>query len=108
MTIVLNDLFEELLKSRPNLIIEWPVENKNTIEVSHASENKPTPEFIKNNYIWKGFKTRHPEILFIFDDVITQGTHFRAISDFLREKGYTGKIVGIIWAKTVWPLDDES
>ena len=84
------------------LNVEWPVEIKNTMPAFHIStENRLPPGKIKANYQWKGFKQQSPKTLFIFDDVITTGAHFRAISDFLMENGYTGKIIGIFWAKAI-------
>ena len=93
------DLFKELLKSWPNLTIEWPIEIKETVTATHFEENRKLPKDIKDNYIWKGFK-KSPEKLFVFDDVLTSGAHFRAVSDFLKENEYKGQIIGIFWAKT--------
>ncbi len=96
------DLFREILKSLPpGWLVEWPVEIKKTEKSSHLSRER-NPEILKKNYIWKGFKNKEPKILCVFDDVITTGAHLRAMSDFLRENGYKGKIIGICWAKTVW------
>ncbi len=95
------DLFKEILKSLPGWQVEWPVEIKENQEPAHRSGER-SPEFFKKNYIWKGFKYKEPKILCIFDDVITTGSHLRAMSDFLRENKYTGKIIGICWAKTIW------
>ena len=95
------DLFNELLKSRANLNIEWPIEIKQTIQASHTG-GKREPEYIKGNYTWKGFK-QTPKTLCVFDDVLTKGGHFRAVSDFLRENGYKGRIIGIFWSRTISP-----
>ena len=92
------DLFNELKKTNLNLFEEWPVKIKNNIEASHRGGER-TPESIKANYIWEGFKKRDPKILFVFDDIITTGAHFRAMSDFLRDNKYEGYIVGLIWAR---------
>lgn len=96
-------LFRELLKSKPNLIIEWPIKVKKTTPASYKG-SKQTPEFIKNNYLWTGFQGKTPEIIYIIDDVVTTGAHFRAVSDFMRENGYKGLIVGIFMAKTVYSI----
>ncbi len=102
------DLFEELTKTfgtlYPDIIlnVEWPVEIKSTMPAFHiSSENRLPPKQIKKNYIWRGFKQQSPKTLFIFDDVITTGAHFRAMSDFLRENEYKGDILGIFWAKAI-------
>ena len=95
------DLFEQLKKSRNiNVSIEWPIEIKKTIEASHHKGMRE-PKYKKENYLWRGFKNNPPKRLYIFDDILTTGSNFRATSDFLRENKYTGKIIGIFWAKTV-------
>ena len=40
-------------------------------------------------------------MLIIFDDVLITGTHFGAVSDFLKKNGYKGEIVGVFWARTI-------
>ena len=95
------DLFEELLKIRPALNIEWPVEIKEVVQASHLGGSRD-PEDIKKKYIWKGFKSSFDKIG-IIDDVLTTGAHFRAMSDFLKEKDYKGEIVGLFWSRAVYP-----
>ena len=92
------DLFEELLKLRPYLEIEESVENKKTIQDTKRGGSR-YPDSIKANYIWKGWRNS-PEEIIIIDDVLTTGTHFRAISDFLEDNGYRGEIVGLFLART--------
>ncbi len=94
------DLFEQLSKLRPKLRIERPVEIKQTIDASHRTGERE-PEIIKENYMWKGFKKETPKGLCLVDDILTSGAHFRAMSDFLRENKYNGKIVGVFLAKTI-------
>ena len=96
------DMLDELKVLRPNIQIEWPIEIQQTVEPSHASGSR-VPIVLKQNYKWNGFKGNPPEILVVFDDIITTGSHFRAFSDFLRDNGFTGKIVGIFWARSVYP-----
>ena len=78
------DLFNQLLQSRPYLKVEWPVEIRQTEQASHQVGNR-NPEEIKQNYTWKGFKTI-PKKLCVFDDVLTTGSHFRAFSNFLKDR----------------------
>ena len=92
------NLFQELLKTRPQLNIEWPVEIRKMIPSSHHGGTRD-PDDIKRNYIWKGFKSS-PERLGILDDVLTTGAYFRAMSDFLKDNGYKGQIIGIFWSRS--------
>ena len=98
------DLFNELLKSRQGLKIEWPIEMTQTVQASHAGGER-SPEHIKRNYAWKGFKET-PKRLCVFDDVLTTGAHFRAVSDFLRENEYKGQIIGIFWSRAILSLGE--
>ena len=52
------DFFKKLLKSRPYLSVEWPVETKKTVPASRCQGNR-NPKSIKENYSWKGLKTNH-------------------------------------------------
>lgn len=94
------DLFNELKKTNIKFFEEWAVKIKKDVKASHQGGDR-TPELIKSNYIWTGFKKEHPKILFVFDDIITTGAHFRAMSDFLRENKYKGYIVGLIWTRSI-------
>ena len=96
------DFFKEFLKARPNLNIEWPIEIKKNIQASHHGGGRD-PEDFKRNYVWRGFK-KNPKTLCIFDDVLTTGAHFRAISDFLKENEYKGQIIGIFWSRAISPV----
>ena len=96
------DLFKKLSKARPNLNIEWPIEIKKTIQASHHGGGRD-PEGFKRNYVWRGFKKNSYKALCIFDDMLTTGAHFRAVSDFLRENGYKGRITGIFWSRAMSP-----
>ena len=101
------DLFQELLKSRPSLKVEWPIEVIKTLPSSHQ-EGRRDPEPIKRNYTWKGFSQKSPpKRLCVFDDVLTTGAHFRAVSDFLRENDYEGQIIGVFWSRAILSKKDD-
>ena len=93
------DLFTELLKTRPDLNVEWPVGIKKTIQASHLGGERK-PERFMSNYVWQGLK-KTPEVLWIVDDVLTTGSQFRAISNLLINNKYNGKIIGVFWSRTV-------
>lgn len=93
------DVFKELLKIHPALNIESPIEIKNIMQSSHLGGSR-NPQDIKKNYVWKGLKSSCKKIG-VLDDVLTTGAHFRTMSDFLKENGYEGEIVGIFWSRVV-------
>lgn len=96
------DMLRQLVRLRPNLVIEWPISVRATQQAAHRGGSR-RPEEIIENYVWNGFANGVPETLFVFDDVVTTGSHFRAASDFLRANGFTGRIVGTFWARTLHP-----
>ena len=54
-------------------------------------------------HIWKGFKKSFDKIG-VIDDVLTTGSHFRAMSDFFKENGYEGQIIGIFLSRAVYTV----
>ncbi len=92
------DMMSELKKLRPCVQVEWPVAVNTTVATSrHGGTRKPSA--IASNYIWNGFSGAIPANLWVFDDVLVTGSHFRAFHDFARASGYQGNIYGIFWAK---------
>ena len=89
----------ELLKIRSDLNVEWPVSTKKTIQASHLGGERKIKRFM-NNYVWKDFK-KTPEVLWIVDDVLTTGSQFRAVSNFLKNNKYNGEIIGVFWSRTI-------
>ena len=101
------DAFAHLLTLKPNLIVEWPIDIAVSVQPAHGGGSR-RPNEIKANYVWRGFQHGTPEVLVLCDDVVTTGSHFRAASDFLRENGFVGKVVGIFWARAIFPTAQEA
>jgi predicted amidophosphoribosyltransferase len=100
------DMLSHLKTLRPNVQIEWPISLIATVEPAHLAGSRD-PETIKQNYQWDGFVGGTPETLVVFDDVVTTGSHFRAFADFSRENGFEGKIIGIFWARAIFPSAED-
>ena len=96
------DMFGILTELLPKLTVEWPILAKESISSAHKDGSR-NPDEIMQNYKWNGFMYGNPKEILVFDDVITTGSHFRAVSKFLRSNRYKGKIIGIFWARSVWP-----
>ncbi|MGA2141130.1 MAG: hypothetical protein ABSG94_01810 [Brevinematales bacterium] len=91
-----------LKRLKPNVIIEEPVILENSFRASHLGG----PRFMggKNrNYRWQGFSSKTGEIgrLYIIDDVITTGTHFKAFKNIITAHHPGVEVIGLFWAKTV-------
>jgi predicted amidophosphoribosyltransferase len=77
------DLFKELVPARKKLVVEWPIESRETVTAAHSGGSRDPVE-IMDNFDWTGFENEEPETLVVIDDVLTTGSHFRAFCDFIR------------------------
>ena len=69
---------------------------------AHDQENRPTPEQIQANYaIDQAICEPVPQVIGLFDDVLTTGAHFRAASTALQQSFSGVKIVGLFIARRV-------
>lgn len=95
------DMFTALAEVVTNLCVVNPIAIRATSTASHLGGTRSSA-VIKSNYRWLP-PVPQTERLFVVDDVIATGAHFRAAADFLRENGFQGAIVGLFWAISVWP-----
>ncbi|MBW9432852.1 hypothetical protein FHC77_19265 [Atlantibacter hermannii] len=85
---------------------ELVLQNQSTI-ASHASTaNRPTPDEIMANYrldasLLAGIRSN----IIIFDDVLTAGSHFKAMKRFLRQHLPEASILGLFVARTAREAD---
>jgi hypothetical protein len=67
------------------------------------------PSFYSANYVFKGFSPGLlPSVLFVLDDVLTSGSHFRAYKDLMLARCPGLRVVGIFWALTIDPKAAQS
>lgn len=96
--------FEDMfgvLKNLSNRVVDiWPVSIQQSVQASHLGGSR-NPATIMTNYQWHGFGEVEPEKLFVFDDIVTTGSHFRAFSDFCRSNNFNGEIIGVFWARCI-------
>lgn len=95
------DMFAHLTSLHNGVVVEWPIITAQSVPSSHSGHGSRNPDTIKQNYTWQGFTNGEPEHLYVFDDVLTSGSHFRAFSNFAFENGFSGKIRGIVWARCI-------
>jgi hypothetical protein len=100
-----DDRFESTLirlkELNNNIIIEEPVILDKSIRASHLGG----PRFMggKNrNYRWLGLGGNPEESssLYIIDDVITTGTHFKAFKNMIKSHYPQLEVIGLFWAMT--------
>ena len=80
----------------------------------HFDEFERDPIALAETYGWRDVDLNGVRVLIIVDDVLTQGTNFRAMADTIRGAYPNIHVVGMIWAITVWeeesyfdPINDE-
>lgn len=96
-------LFVEL-RSLKNMIVTAPIRYSSSQMAAHDGGTR-TPEVIKSNYIWDGFGDTCPGLVYIIDDVLTTGGHFRACKDFVLEHCPDTKVLGYFFCKAVFADD---
>lgn len=96
----LEDTLQQLRKTRPNIIVEFPISVKQTTLAAHSGANRD-PNQIYRNLEWKGIQISSDKIVLI-DDVLTTGAHFKACQRLIWEHCPGIDIIGVFWAKTVW------
>lgn len=100
----LEDTLKQLKLLRPDIIIKFPISIMQTTVASHSGGGR-NPEQIYENLKWKGLLTTFDQIVLV-DDVLTTGAHFKACKKLILEYHPHKTVIGIFWAKTVWP-DEE-
>ena len=78
------------------------ISQKETRTSLHASKGLRDPRDLMNNYVLnQGVISPKPKEIWLFDDIIAKGPHFRAICDFLKEKFPGVPIVGFFIARAI-------
>ena len=73
-----------------------------SMEAVHLSERRPTPdELIANYRLDESLADPAPQIIFIVDDMLTTGCHFKAVQQLLVERFPQAKIAGLFLARRV-------
>lgn len=78
---------------------------KKSREPLHSSKHRKPIELSENYDLNPDMSTSGISEIWLFDDVLTQGTHFRAMHDFLVRKMPGSKVVGFFVARSVYPPD---
>jgi hypothetical protein len=90
------------IRAQPAIDVrELVLQHASTVAV-HDPENRPTPEQIQANYaIDEAIRDPVPQVIGLFDDVLTTGAHFRAASTALQQSFPGVRIVGLFIARRV-------
>jgi hypothetical protein len=90
------------IRAQPAIDVrELVLQRASTVAV-HDQESRPTPEQIQANYaIDEAIRDPVPQVIGLFDDVLTTGAHFRAASTALQQSFPGVRIVGLFIARRV-------
>lgn len=70
--------------------------------------HRPTPEELRANYgIDETLTSNMPDMIGVVDDVLTAGSHYRAVHGLLKERFPDARIVGFFVARRVFPPVEE-
>lgn len=92
-------LLQTVCKGRHSDIRELVVQSESTA-AAHLSHTRPTPDELMANYqLVESLAEPIPEIIFIVDDVLTTGCHFKAVKQVLERRFPEARIVGLFLAR---------
>lgn len=91
-------------KFQDKIHFKQPIKVKNSRERSSKSEEFRGDSYVKSikeSFSWEGLHTT-PDVIVIFDDVITAGSQFRACKELILEKTQNNSlIIGLFWSKAI-------
>ncbi|QGU14040.1 hypothetical protein GNG27_04995 [Leclercia sp. 119287] len=95
------NVLELCQQNRPGFDFRELITQKASMPASHSTGNRPTPEQIAQNYIFNhaaaiGIRNN----IVIFDDVLTAGSHYKAMKTTIRLHLPNHSIIGVFVART--------
>lgn len=73
-----------------------------SVDATHLNDTRPTPDEVLQNYrIDETLSNPEPDLIFIVDDVLTTGCHFRAAKRLLSDRFPKATLVGLFVARRV-------
>lgn len=105
----MEQVFHRVRPARPPNVRSLVVQQIST-EAAHEAGpgHRPTPEELQANYYLDETQTPNmPPMIGIVDDVLTAGSHFRAVHGLLRQRFPQARIVGFFVARRVFPPDPD-
>jgi hypothetical protein len=92
-------LLEATCRGRHTDIRELVVQVQ-SVEAAHLADRRPTPDELVANYLLdEGLAEPLPQVIFIVDDVLTTGCHFKAVQRMLAQRFPEARIAGLFLAR---------
>jgi hypothetical protein len=90
------------IRSEPSLDVRELINQRTSTAAAHDQEQRPTPDEIQANYaIEEVLRNPAPQVIGLFDDVLTTGAHYRAASSALKQAFPEVRIIGFFIARRV-------
>lgn len=90
------------------LVIHYPISRRIRGIAAKSGAGSRHPSLIESELQWRGFSGPAPAGLYLFDDVITSGGHFKACAQLVSANSPGTSVAGIFIAKTKWTKPDGS
>lgn len=92
-------LLENTCRGRHKDIRELVVQLQ-SVEAAHLADRRPTPDELVANYrLDESLAEPLPQVIFIVDDVLTTGCHFKAVQRLLTQRFPMARIAGLFLAR---------
>jgi hypothetical protein len=90
------------IRGQPCLDVRELVLQRTSTAAVHDQENRPTPDQVQANYgIDDALRNPAPQVIGLFDDVLTTGAHFHAASAVLQQAFPGVRVIGLFIARRV-------
>ena len=96
-----DELCRALRRRRPDLVVVQPIKCQGEDTASHLGGTRD-PEIIFEGLLWEG-SDLSAQTVFLIDDLITSGAHFKACKKMVLEHMSGSQVVGLFWARAVNP-----
>jgi hypothetical protein len=93
-----------VMKRKPSIRLVEPIEAVASTQAAHLGGTR-NPLTIYNNLRWSGGLPDNANHIIFVDDVITTGAHYKACKRIVLENHTNIQVVGVNWARTVWPSE---
>lgn len=92
----------QCIRVQPPLDVRELIVQKTSMDAAHDQQVRPRPDEIEANYgIDERLRNPMPQVIGLFDDVLTTGAHYRAASDVLKRTIPGARIIGLFIARRV-------
>ena len=96
------------IRPDPPLDVRELIVQNNSVQAAHEADIRPTPQDVEAGYTLNTNLAATPpqDFIFVVDDVLTTGAHFRAAQAVLRRQFLETPIVGVFVARRI-PREEE-